>query len=159
MSDRIAVMRSGRFVETGSPEELYHRPRSSFTAHFVGGANVVPGTVEGASPTPGLTVLTTTAGVFWSADASPPGPVAIFIRPERIRVVTAGDEPDRNVFACRVRSQRFAGDSAELELTLVGPQTDVVLRCKTTQPVAALKPGESVRIVIHPADVRILRSE
>jgi iron(III) transport system ATP-binding protein len=158
MSDRIAVMQSGRFVETGSPEELYHRPRSSFTAHFVGGANILAGTVEGASPAPGLSVLTTTAGVFWSVDASPPGPVAIFIRPEKIRVATASDRSDRNVFPCRVRSQRFAGDSTELEV-LVGPQTDVTLRCKTTQDVATLIPGASARIVIDPTDVRILRAE
>jgi iron(III) transport system ATP-binding protein len=159
MSDRIAVMRDGRFVETGSPEDLYHRPTSSFTAHFVGGANILPGTVEAAAPHSGLTVVATKAGPLWSVDASPPGPVAIFIRPEKIRLAAAGDQAGRNVLACRVRSQRFAGDSTEMEVTVAGAGADVVLRCKTSQSVAALKPGEPTRIVVDPADVRVLRSE
>ena len=46
MSDRIAVMRDGRFVEVGTPEELWTRPRTVFTAQFLGGANVYPGDAE-----------------------------------------------------------------------------------------------------------------
>ena len=159
MSDRIAVMRNGRFVETGSPEDLYQRPRSTFTAEFVGGANIFPGIAEAASPQTGLTVVTTDVGPFWSVDAAPPGPVTIFIRPEKIRIVTTGDRPDRNLFACRVRSHRFAGDSTEMEMGVRGSERETMLRCRTTQEVSELKLGGSTRIVVDPADVRILRPE
>ena len=40
MSDRIAVMRNGIFEQTGSAEEIYSRPATSFAARFVGNANV-----------------------------------------------------------------------------------------------------------------------
>jgi spermidine/putrescine transport system ATP-binding protein len=41
MSDRIAVRRDGAFEQMGTPQEIYDRPRTSFTARFVGSANVL----------------------------------------------------------------------------------------------------------------------
>jgi iron(III) transport system ATP-binding protein len=158
MSDRIAVMRNGRFVETGSPEELYHRPRTSFAAHFIGGANILSGVAGGARDGP-LGALETEVGRFWSVDAAPPGPVAVFIRPEKIRLVSESDRSGRNVFACRVRSRRFAGETTEMEVVLTGPETERVLRCRIPEGGTALKPGESTRIVVDPADVRLLRPD
>ena len=46
MSDRIAVMREGRFEQIGTPAEVYDRPRTSYVARFVGTANVLTGTVK-----------------------------------------------------------------------------------------------------------------
>ncbi|MDR2133463.1 MAG: ABC transporter ATP-binding protein [Treponema sp.] len=45
MSDRIAVMRNGLFEQIGRAAEVYNHPRTSFVAKFVGGANVLRGTV------------------------------------------------------------------------------------------------------------------
>jgi sn-glycerol 3-phosphate transport system ATP-binding protein len=36
MADRVVLMRDGRVEQDGSPEELYNRPASSFTARFIG---------------------------------------------------------------------------------------------------------------------------
>ncbi|MFK7846361.1 MAG: ABC transporter ATP-binding protein [Rhodothermales bacterium] len=41
LSDRIAVMRSGRLIQLGSPEELYRNPRTAFVARFLGGSNII----------------------------------------------------------------------------------------------------------------------
>ena len=40
MSDRIAVMRAGRFVQVGTPDEIYSRPANRFVAEFIGDVNV-----------------------------------------------------------------------------------------------------------------------
>ncbi len=45
MCDRLAVMHDGRILQTGAPEELYRRPSSLFVANFLGGANLLRGTV------------------------------------------------------------------------------------------------------------------
>lgn len=45
LSDWIAVMRSGRITQYGSPEEIYERPADPFVADFVGSVNFVEGTV------------------------------------------------------------------------------------------------------------------
>ena len=41
MSDRIAVLRNGLFEQTGSAEEIYSHPATSYVARFVGNANVL----------------------------------------------------------------------------------------------------------------------
>ena len=40
MSDRIAVMREGRFEQIGTPNEIYYEPKTSYVASFVGDANI-----------------------------------------------------------------------------------------------------------------------
>ena len=42
MSDRIAVMRSGRLEQVGTPQEIYDHPESAFVARFIGSANMIP---------------------------------------------------------------------------------------------------------------------
>ncbi|MCI5902588.1 MAG: ABC transporter ATP-binding protein [Blautia sp.] len=46
MSDRIAVMKNGKFEQIGTPDEIYNRPRTSYVATFVGNANILRGRVE-----------------------------------------------------------------------------------------------------------------
>jgi spermidine/putrescine transport system ATP-binding protein len=47
MSDRVAVMNHGVLEQVGTPEDIYHRPASSFVANFVGTVNRFVGRVEG----------------------------------------------------------------------------------------------------------------
>jgi putative spermidine/putrescine transport system ATP-binding protein/spermidine/putrescine transport system ATP-binding protein len=46
MSDRIAVMRNGRFEQVGAKHEIYTNPASAFVATFVGHANRLDGRIE-----------------------------------------------------------------------------------------------------------------
>ena len=46
MSDRVAVMNSGRIEQLGTPNEIYEFPRSYFVASFVGGINRLDGTLR-----------------------------------------------------------------------------------------------------------------
>ncbi|MEK9136451.1 MAG: ABC transporter ATP-binding protein, partial [Bacteroidota bacterium] len=46
LSDRIAVMQSGRVIQIGSPSEMYERPGTRFVAEFLGGANILRGTYD-----------------------------------------------------------------------------------------------------------------
>ena len=53
MSDRIGVMRAGRLVQVGTPEDIYTRPADRFVSEFMGDVNVITvmpngnGTFEG----------------------------------------------------------------------------------------------------------------
>ncbi len=40
MSDRIAVMRNGRFEQIGTPNDIYYKPQTAYVADFVGNANI-----------------------------------------------------------------------------------------------------------------------
>jgi ABC-type Fe3+/spermidine/putrescine transport system ATPase subunit len=43
ISDRIAVMKKGKIVQIGTPQELYIDPNSLFVAHFIGESNLLEG--------------------------------------------------------------------------------------------------------------------
>ena len=45
MSDRIAVMRAGRFEQIGTPEEIYDAPMTRYVAQFIGRSTILTGTV------------------------------------------------------------------------------------------------------------------
>ncbi|MEU9485500.1 ABC transporter ATP-binding protein [Streptomyces decoyicus] len=46
LADRIAVLDRARLQDCGTPQQLYRRPRTEFTASFVGTANLLPATVR-----------------------------------------------------------------------------------------------------------------
>ena len=42
MSDRLGIMRDGRMVQIGTPDEIYHRPATKAVSEFMGEVNVFP---------------------------------------------------------------------------------------------------------------------
>jgi ABC-type Fe3+/spermidine/putrescine transport system ATPase subunit len=48
ISDRIAVMKKGKIIQIGSPQELYMHPNSLFVAHFIGESNFLEGYITTA---------------------------------------------------------------------------------------------------------------
>ena len=88
MSDRIAIMNSGRIEQVGRPAEIYENPASTFIARFLGEANLIPGTIESVDA--GGAVLRTARGVALRARAEAGirvGAAAhLFVRPERIDI-------------------------------------------------------------------------
>jgi putative spermidine/putrescine transport system ATP-binding protein len=50
LADRVVVMDSGRLREVGTPQQIHRRPKSSFTARFIGSNNVFTATIVSTSP-------------------------------------------------------------------------------------------------------------
>jgi iron(III) transport system ATP-binding protein len=46
IADRIAVMRAGRLLQIGTPQEIYAAPADPFTGAFVGALNLLPAIAE-----------------------------------------------------------------------------------------------------------------
>jgi len=146
MSDRIAVMRDGRFVEVATPERLWNAPRTVFAAQFLGGANIFAGE---AKRIPGGSIISTSIGALRST-RNAEGPVSVFVRPENVSLAVAG--ADANRFDCAVVAQRFHGDTRDIELQPKGGGQ--VLRCKTHT--GELPKDRTVAIYIDPAHVEVL---
>jgi spermidine/putrescine transport system ATP-binding protein len=112
LSDRICVMRAGRIVQIGTPQELYDNPASRYVADFVGTSNFFDGRVSGL--TGGRGTLATDAGVALSGRAgdgvSPGDPACLSIRPEQIRL---GTEPSDGAFEVSVNNTIFLGEHTE----------------------------------------------
>lgn len=83
LSDQVAVMRAGRFLQVDSPARLYDQPVDPEVAQFVGGASMLPGTVVGD-------VAECELGRLALAPGAVAGPARLFLRPEQL-VLDAGD--------------------------------------------------------------------
>ncbi len=91
MSDRIGVMRSGRLVQVGSPQEIYSAPRTKFVSEFVGDVNVIAVKADGLDH-----VTAETLGARFRSPSVPAGFDAgyIVVRPESLRFVSSPAEAD-----------------------------------------------------------------
>ncbi|MEM7000248.1 MAG: ABC transporter ATP-binding protein [Pseudomonadota bacterium] len=93
LATRIAVMREGQFVQTGTPTEVYEFPCNRFVAEFFGTTNVISGTV--ASATGSETLLhTDDLGLLTVSNAGAPNltmgtGAMLAIRPEKIEIATS----------------------------------------------------------------------
>ena len=92
MADRIALLKDGQIQQSGTPEALYSRPESRFTAQFLGDTNLIPATIREQSG--GFVVLDTPFGVLKSSSTSAElpkaGNVTCSIRPESFKVGSEG---------------------------------------------------------------------
>lgn len=123
MSDRIAVMGSGKVLQMGSPTEIYERPANRFVADFIGEANFLPGTVVTAQPDQ-ATVSVGAGLVVRGITPQPVQPgqaVTVSVRPEKARV--SEQQPSApNVFPVTVERIAYIGSDTRVWVTLGGTQ-------------------------------------
>jgi spermidine/putrescine transport system ATP-binding protein len=62
IADDVIVMNAGQIEDTGSPESIYLKPKTIFTATFMGEANMISGTVQSCDAQ--SIVVNTAHGVF-----------------------------------------------------------------------------------------------
>ena len=86
---RIAVMKDGRLVQVGTPQELYGSPRNAFVAEFMGPTNLVDGEVVAVAD--GWVHVATGMGEIVARAGPASGPVTVSIRPELISIFGRGD--------------------------------------------------------------------
>jgi putative spermidine/putrescine transport system ATP-binding protein len=126
MSDRIAVLESGKIVQIGTPVEIYRHPTNRFVASFVGESNLVDAEIVQKS---GSTVtLKNRAGYTFEAetrDAASTGRATVLVRPERI---TISNEPAPNTIPVTVTSALFLGEILRIEVRMEGGET-LLIRC------------------------------
>ena len=95
MSDRIGVMRDGRLVQIGTPQEIYTEPNSKFVSEFVGDVNVLsvsvlPSGKLKAAQIPHEMVAPATMNGVKSAGF-------LVVRPEFLRFLDAPGDADNHV--------------------------------------------------------------
>ncbi|WP_405687918.1 ABC transporter ATP-binding protein [Streptomyces sp. NBC_00057] len=165
LGDRIGVIRDGRMVQTGTREELWHRPYDTFVARSFGRPriNLLPGTV-------------TAEGHFRSPDGAyelpltvpaPPGTaVQLGVRPRDIGLLGPGEgqgvEP---AGACRGPALELTGTVHVTEL--LGRATEVTVRIGGQQlslvvpraDAAGLRPDRPVRLSVPPESLLLFEAD
>ena len=92
MSDRIAIMRSGRIVQLGTADEIYARPGSRFVAEFMGEVNLFEVQAEGTGRFRSLDSDMSTNGTVLKLEEGEQA--TLMVRPEFIRFMAPGETAD-----------------------------------------------------------------
>jgi spermidine/putrescine transport system ATP-binding protein len=120
MSDRIAVMDSGRIVQVGTPAEIYENPRTAFVARFIGESNFFSGRAVGQSD--GHWEIEGPLGRFRVPDdrrLAAGGEVSVAVRPEWMDLFPAGAVPaGENGILGTVREVVYLGETLHVVVTL-----------------------------------------
>jgi spermidine/putrescine ABC transporter ATP-binding subunit len=102
LSDRVAIINEGRIAQIGSPQEIYERPATVFTAQFLGDANVFRGTSNGN----GLVLHDKTV-----IDTSGPCAGTAIVRPEKLEVHSGSAKAAGNSLRGTVLQSIYSGAS------------------------------------------------
>lgn len=96
MSDRIAIMRAGRFEQIATADEIYARPVSRFVAEFMGEVNLfdVEGTASGGIRGHGVEVHVNGETNEFGIELGQGQRGALMVRPEFVRFLSPGETAD-----------------------------------------------------------------
>ena len=145
MSDKILLLNFGKIEQQGTPEEMYTRPQTRFTAEFMGSNNHLPGKVKQVID--GRALLEGEGWQLWGAlrgDLKAGDAAMGIIRLERTRIADAAGD---NRLRTELVTGMFLGDRKE-QLFKLGA---LRIRCYGSVPSGA---GESF-IEIPPDDLWI----
>ncbi|MER7204244.1 2-aminoethylphosphonate ABC transport system ATP-binding subunit PhnT [Streptomyces sp. CB01635] len=142
LADRIAVMDKARLQDCGTPQELYRRPRTEFTASFVGNANLLPVQVgSGSVSFAGAQLKVPTGDVASGVSAT------LCVRPH---LVGLGDGP--NALTGSVSEVQWRGSTHRLYVDVDGHRLKADLRELRTPPAL----GDEVTVHFAPEDAVLL---
>jgi ABC-type Fe3+/spermidine/putrescine transport system ATPase subunit len=159
MADRIGVMRGGRLLQVGAPDDLYHRPESRFVAEFLGKTNIFDAEILGRGPRGWR--LRTAVGELESTveEATADGPAGAWLPGAAVQ---ASVRPEAFARAAGQAGQRLRVRC--VEATFLG--ATVEHRCETadgrtlhvTLPARdRMAPHEHVELAVDARDVVLLR--
>ena len=142
LSDRIALIRSGRLEQVAAPREIYEHPATAYTAQFLGQTNLLRAEVRG-----GVAVW----GALQWRTSTPNGTALFSLRPEAIRLAGGRNLESVGIrFDGVIRQQIFGGASELLEIDCGGEQ---ILRARIPATVAlsgkqgfVFSPGDAIPV-------------
>jgi spermidine/putrescine transport system ATP-binding protein len=115
MSDRLAVMASGRVEQLGVPRDVYECPETAFVADFLGVSNLMRARVlDGSRVDVGGVTLSAGHG-----ERSAAGVVRLTIRPERVRIEPPATQGENRVPATIERFV-YLGSTTQVFVSLPG---------------------------------------
>ena len=140
VSDRIFLMRAGRIVQTGTPDQLYRAPVDAEAARFFSETNEAVGYIRNGR----------VQGWFGIASAkgfAEGAKVQVLIRPPAIRLQARG-----HGFAGLVKQARYLGDQMRLTLLVEGLESPVNALISSSPGV---KEGEIHHFAVNPEEILV----
>jgi len=137
MADRIALMRQGRIVQLGTPEELYLHPADPFVATFLGEVNRMPARIRAGRAETAIGPLPA---------HMPDGPAEVLLRPEGVRLLP----PEAAGTPAEVEACRLLGATTLVHLAVADGAGGVLHLHARTPAGALLARGQRVTVAMDP---------
>ena len=151
ISDRIVVMFNGVIHQVGDPASIYEHPATEEVANFIGLANFVPATAEGAGPAGSWRLRSSVGALRCSYDGTlgQGEPVRVVVRPESVELVPPDTEVAKdhaadgtwNSFPGVVEERFYLGNIAGYRIRCA---EDVLLQVQAA-PWASFRVGDPLR--------------
>jgi ABC-type Fe3+/spermidine/putrescine transport system ATPase subunit len=148
ISDRIAVMRKGRVLQVGTPQELYMDPHEIFIANFVGEANFLEGYVQSISDDSSILELRGKLRVKALDHRRSQGEkIVLTVRPEAFEL-EKGRKKVENALLGVIERVKFEGTIIRYDVRL--ENEDLVVVTRPTLASEWLELGEKVTVSFSP---------
>ena len=154
--DRIGVMKKGKMVQIGTPNDLLFYPTQIFTAHFIGESDFFEGVIIRTSETHNEVQIL--SNIILRLPIARPSPslyekVVVGIRREFFEIrPLEGDEFLENMIPGRIVSDRYLGEKRRTFVQLKYGRTLEIKRLPHSRP---YNEGDRVKIYIHPNAVTV----
>lgn len=145
MADRIAIIRKGRIIQFGTPQEVFDNPVTPFVANFVGRSNVFTGKVVGHPD--GLTEVEASNGARLLARGSdiPEGDEAVIaVKVGFTKLSRPGKEDWTGLIGGRVERVLYEGVTITVEVSVDG--LGLISSKLPNKRYEDYKPGDAVQI-------------
>nr|WP_148881994.1 ATP-binding cassette domain-containing protein [Thermococcus aciditolerans]QEK13883.1 ATP-binding cassette domain-containing protein [Thermococcus aciditolerans] len=152
LAKHVAVMRDGRIVQFGTPEEVFSRPGDEFIAGFVG-TNLLRGTA--GRKCDGLTAVRVGDVILYTSDEAE-GEVILSLRPEEIILAREpGECSAQNVVPVEVGEMERRGQLVWLSLVSDGLSLRAVVTPNAVE-LLKIRPGEKFYALFKASALRVV---
>ncbi len=150
MADKIVVLNGGHVEQTGSPLEIYDRPKNRFVASFIGSPsmNLLEGTVNMVECDRASVKMGDVSQDITAHDGLASGrPITLGIRPEHLRLSDHG-------LPVRVRVVEPTGPETHVVFQFLDQEITAVFRQRH-----GLQPGDTAHLVLDTEQVHLFDVE
>lgn len=154
MSDRIAVMSSGKILQVGTPWDIYDKPAERFVADFIGETNFLTAAISGmangkarATLKSGATIDATVAEGFQPKDNA-----TVVVRPEHAKLTSGKGD-----LSGTVENIVYFGTDTHIHVRLDSSEAFTVRQQNTRSAGCGFERGDKVGISIGNDAAQVLR--
>jgi len=156
LADRMVIMNQGKVIQIGTPQEIYHHPKTAFVIDFLGRSNFLEGKVSQMDPSKDLIEITTPIGVVkasYNSRFKEKDSVLMSIRPEFIRIFQFPGEAEgfQNIFEGQVSHTIFMGSS--IHLTIRSENVNLTKDVPITSP---LKVNDRIIMAFNKSEIQVV---
>jgi spermidine/putrescine transport system ATP-binding protein len=159
MSDRIAVMSSGKILQVGSPRDIYDEPSVRFVADFIGETNFLKGRITDAKGYEATVALNSGGNVKASMaeGVDRQGEVTVVIRPEHAELTALNAKSAKSLLTGTLSNIVYFGTDTHFHVHLNDSTPFIVRQQNKPHQIGGLKVNDKVGIAVADNAARVLR--